>query len=174
MRLSLRSDFSSSFRSGRWLNQKAIETTQSLVLLFQEFAVGNGLCNGRFWFGVWRYDAIIAIEPLLRSVFYREAASQLIDFCLCVRVGCENGAENYNPQPCPMTVHGFSRFALRPISTSRLSARPADYHGFKPRRFRLRSFVSAATKQPVPMATNIQIALIDQQHVNAKQNDNGE
>jgi hypothetical protein len=73
-----------------------------------------------------------------------------------------------------MTVHGFSRFALRPISTSRLSARPADYHGFKPRRFRLRSFVSAATKQPVPMATNIQIALIDQQHVNAKQNDNGE
>jgi hypothetical protein len=73
-----------------------------------------------------------------------------------------------------MTVHGFSRFALRPISTSRRSARPADYHGFKPRHVTLRSFVSAATKQPAAMATNIQIAPIDQQHLNPKQNDNGE
>ena len=118
-RLSLRSDFSSSFRRGRRLYQKAIETTQSLVLLFQEFAVGNRLCNRRFWFWVWRYDAIIAIEPLLRPVFDREATSQLIDFCLGGRVGCENSAENCNPQPCPMTVHGFSRFALSPISASR-------------------------------------------------------
>jgi hypothetical protein len=134
-RLKLRSDLSSSFGSGGWL-YKAIETTQSLVLLFQEFAVGNPLCNWRLWFLVWRYNAIIAIEPLLRSVFDREATSQLIEFCLGVRVRWEKSAENCNAQPRPMIVHGFSRFAFSPISTPLVRlpwmSRQIARHPYKP------------------------------------------
>jgi hypothetical protein len=73
--LSLGRDFSSSFWSGHRLCHKAIETSQSLIFLFQEFAVGNRLCNWRFWLWGWRYDAVIAIKPLLRSIFDLEATS---------------------------------------------------------------------------------------------------
>ncbi len=117
--LRLRSGFSRRFRRGRWLYHKAIETTQSLILLFEKFAVCNRLCNGRFWPWSWRYDAIIAIEPLLGSVFYRKATSQFIRLCLCARTACANSGENYEPQPCPATVHGSPRFALSSMLTGR-------------------------------------------------------
>jgi hypothetical protein len=61
---------------------KSIETTQPLILLFHEFAIGDDLCGRRFWFRVWWHDTVVAIEPLFRCVFDGEATSQLFDYRL--------------------------------------------------------------------------------------------
>src|SRR6266478_2419994 len=120
-------DLRRAFRNTSWprrLHQKSIETAQPLILLFQEFAIGDDLCSWWFWFRSWRNDTVVAIEPLFRCVFYGEATSQLIDLRLGTRVCCENRAENHNCEPCPTIAHAFSRFTLRPSATSRRLALP--------------------------------------------------
>src|SRR5216684_21916 len=99
------------FRNSSWprrLHQKSIETAQPLILLFQEFAIGDDLCSWRFWFRIWLHDTVVAIEPLFRCVFYGEATSQFIDLRLGTRVCCENSADNRNCEPCVTTDHVFS------------------------------------------------------------------
>ncbi|MDB5607837.1 MAG: hypothetical protein JWP25_4737 [Bradyrhizobium sp.] len=72
--------------AGRAGFTKSIETAQPLILLFQEFAIGDHLCSWRFCFWIWRHDTIVAIEPVFRWLFYSQANLAIYRFPLGINI----------------------------------------------------------------------------------------